>query len=487
MEEAAPSAPDLAQGLADPGTFEVRDDGLASRDPLEYPGYADALRAAAERANADESVVTGMAVIGGHRVELAVFCFAFLGGSMGEVAGERLARALERAAKRRVPFVLRTATGGARMQEGMRSLIQMPKVVAARLELGQAHEAFIAILGHPTTGGVLASLGALADITIAESDATIGFAGPRVAERFTGQPLPSDSHTAASAFRNGLVDAVVEPGLVPRAIGDILGCLAPSGRGPGAPQERQEGAAEQIDAWDAVQRARSPQRRAGRWLVAAISDSFLEVRGDRAGGDDPAVITGIARIEGRPAVGIALDPQHAPTPTGFRKARRCLELAARLDLPLVTLVDTRGADPSASSEAAGIGWEIARLFEAMLTLPVPTLAIVTGEGGSGGALAFATTDRLVAFEDSIFSVIAPEGAAEILWKDATRAPEAARTLKLTATDLRDLGIADEVEPGPMDAAALKKAVTYHLDLLMSETPRGADLVANRRRRWRKTW
>ncbi len=487
MEEAAPNAHDLAQGLADPGTFELREDGLASRDPLGYPGYADALRAAAERAGTDESVVSGIAVIGGHRVELAVFCFAFLGGSMGEVAGERLARALERAAKRRVPFVLRTATGGARMQEGMRSLIQMPKVVAARLHLAEAHEAFIAVLGHPTTGGVLASLAALADITIAESDATIGFAGPRVAQRFTGQPLPSDSHTAASAFRNGLVDAVVEPAWVPRAIGDILGCLEPSARSPRMPEKRRDASAEHVAAWDAVQRARSPERPSGRALIAAISDSFVELRGDRGGDDDPAVVTGIARIEARPVVGIALDPQHAPTPAGFRKARRCLEVAGRLDLPLVTLVDTRGADPSASSEAAGIAWEIARLFEAMLTVPVPTLAIVTGEGGSGGALAFATTDRLVAFEDSIFSVIAPEGAAEILWKDTTRAPEAARNLKLTASDLRDLGIADDVEPGPLDAASVKNAVTYHLDLLTSEPPRGAELAADRRRRWRKTW
>lgn len=487
MTEAQAHADDLARGLADPGSFELREDGLASRDPLGYPGYADQLRAATERANADESVVTGMATIGGHRVELAVFSFRFLGGSMGEVAGERLARAMERAAKRKVPFVLRTATGGARMQEGMRALIQMPKLVAARLELAEAHEAFIAVLGHPTTGGVLASLGALADVTIAEENATIGFAGPRIAERFTGKPLPKDSHTAASAFRHGLVDAVVDRTGVGNALGDVLGCLeaaAPASPRHDAPEEAT---VQQIDTWDAVQRARSPERLSGRALIAAIGDAFVELRGDRAGGDDPALVSGIARVEGRPTVVLALDPRHAPTPAGFRKARRCVAVAGRLDLPLVTLVDTRGADPSAASEADGIAWGIAQLFESMLNVPVPTLAVVTGEGGSGGALAFATTDRLVAFDDSIFSVIGPEGAAEILWKDASRAPDAARLLNLTAADLQRLGIADEVAPGPPDAAAVKRVVTYHLDVLMGETARGTELAAARRRRWRKTW
>jgi acetyl-CoA carboxylase carboxyl transferase subunit beta len=487
LEDSTPDAHDLTHGLADPGSFEPRQDGLASRDPLGYPGYAETLAGAAKRAKADESVVTGMATIGGHRVELAVFQFGFLGGSMGEVAGERLARAMDRAAKRRVPFVLRTATGGARMQEGMRSLIQMPKVVAARIELARHHEPFIAVLGQPTTGGVFASLASLADVTIAEQDATIGFAGPRVAERFTGEPLPAGSHTAASAFERGLVDAVVTPDMVVNAVGDVLGCLEPgsSRTAPTDPIDAASGG--EIDAWDAVQHARDPERPSGLRLVAGISESFVELHGDRAGADDPAVVAGIARIEGRPVVMLALDPRHSPGPTGFRKARRCVAIAERLDLPLVTLVDTRGADPSAASEGAGVAAGIAELFETMLTTEAASLAVVTGEGGSGGALAFATADLLVAFEDSIFSVIGPEGAAEILWKDASKAPEAARALKLTAGDLAELGIADAIVPGPLDAAAARSAVTYHLDLLLSDRAPGADRAARRRARWRNTW
>lgn len=488
MEGSPPQAHDHTLGLADPGSFELRDDGLSTRDPLSYEGYPEMLAKAAERARVDESVVTGMATIGGHRVELAVFRFDFLGGSMGEVAGERLARAMERAAKRRVPFVLRTATGGARMQEGMRSLIQMPKVVAARLDLADAHEPFIAVLGHPTTGGVLASLAALADVTIAEEGATVGFAGPRVAESFTGEALPPGSHTARSAFEHGLVDALVDPAAVVQAVGDVLRCLEPGGTRPEPPNDETEAiSTDAIDAWDSVRRARDPQRPHGRALLAAMSESFVELRGDRGGHDDSAVIAGIARVQDKPIMAIALDPEQSPLPAGYRKTCRCLRIAERLGLPVVTLIDTRGADPSARSEAAGIAWTIGRLFEAMLTLRVPSLAVVTGEGGSGGALAFAAADRVVAFEDSIFSVIAPEGAAEILWRDASRAPEAARALRLTASDLKELGIADEVVAAPLEAASLKKAVTYHLDLLLTERSGDADPSAERRMRWRKTW
>ncbi|MDQ3646633.1 MAG: acetyl-CoA carboxylase carboxyl transferase subunit beta, partial [Actinomycetota bacterium] len=195
------------EDIIDEGSFAILDDDLRSSDPLSFPGYRGAIETAEE--NVTESVSYGAARIDGDAVVIAGFDFRFLGGSMGEVAGERLARALERAAEDKVTFLLRTATGGARMQEGMRALVQMPKVVAARLALADARQPMIAVLGHPTTGGVLASLGALADVTVAERGATIGFAGPRVVQTFTGRPLAAGSHTAESAFDHGLVDAVV--------------------------------------------------------------------------------------------------------------------------------------------------------------------------------------------------------------------------------------------------------------------------------------
>jgi acyl-CoA carboxylase subunit beta len=466
-------------GLADPGSFQPSDGDLSSRDPLGFPGYLDALRRARVASGTDESVVAGSAEIDGHPVELASFSFDFVGGSMGEVAGERLARSMERAAERAVPFVLRTSTGGARIQEGMRSLIQMPKVVAARMSLASAHQPFIACLGHPTTGGVLASLASLADFTIAEVDATIGFAGPRVAQRVTGEPLPPNSHTAAAALENGAVDEVVPPERARDRIARALSCLAPDDveGEPSPPKEAERTGG--LDGWEKVQRARAPKR----LRPEEMFDEFVELNGDRAGGAARQLGTWLARIRGRRA--LVVDTRgHMLGPADFRKGLRCVQIAGRLGIPLVTLVDTPGADPSAAAEGQGIASLIARTTQAMLAAPTTVLALVTGEGGSGGALALATGDAVVAFENSIFSVIGPEGAAEILWKDADRAPEAARLLKVGALDLKALGIADSVVAGEPSPESIRQVVTYHLDRIGH--PSG-DPSPGRRQRWRNTW
>jgi acetyl-CoA carboxylase carboxyl transferase subunit beta len=473
---------ETAASLADPGSFRAQDLDLRTSDPLHFADYADALEQARERSGADESVVAGPATIGGIAVELASFEFAFLGGSMGEVAGERLALALERAAERDVPFVLRTSTGGARMQEGMRSLIQMPKMVAARLGLARAHQPFIAVLGHPTTGGVLASLAATADVTIAEGDATIGFAGPRVAERFTGEPLPPGSHSANYAYTHGLVDELVSPADAHAYVAAVLKVLAPDRPdevdAPPSLEQRSE-----RDAWDVVEAVRSPNRPLAVDLVRGASEFFVELRGDRMGSDDPAVLSGLARVMGRRAMVIAMDRNRDPGPDGYRKARRCVQIAGRLQIPVVTLVDMRGADPSAESEASGLAWEIAALMEALLESPTPVVSIVTGEGGSGGALAFATADELMIFSDAIFSVIAPEGAAEILWRDVTKAPQAARFLRLTADDLLEFGIADQVIRSPLSDESIRAVVAQAIDRVHSRT--SDDKGAARQERWRR--
>ena len=471
--------PGPIETLIDEGSFAPSGDELPPVDPLGFPGYGAALAEARERSGAGESVVTGSAQIGGVAAEVAAFDFSFMGGSMGGNAGELLARALERSAARGVPFVLRTATGGARMQEGMVSLVQMPRVVAARLALGAARQPFVAVLGNPTTGGVLASLAALADVTLAEAGATIGFAGPRVVESATGRRLSSESHTAESAFAAGLVDAVVSgDGAERAAVAEVLTILAtadpkrtPAPEAAGPPAER--------DPWDAVNTVRSPEWPRGPELARVTADSFFELRGDRAGGDDPACRAGLATIAGGRALVLALDRGLSPGPRAYRKAIRCLRIAGRLGVPVVTLVDTPGADPSEESEAAGIAWAIAELFEAMLSAPVPIVSVLTGEGGSGGALAFAAADVLLAYEDAVFAVIAPELAATILWRDAGRAAEAARLLQLGATRLRSLGICDEILPGRPGAESLRAHLAYHLGRLANGSPDEA-----RRNRWR---
>ena len=472
------TASQAIETLIDEGSFEACNDALPAADPLSFPGYAESLEAARARSGSDESVVTGAASIGGTPVEVASFDFSFLGGSMGSRTGELLARAMERSVRRGVPFVARIATGGARMQEGMASLVQMPKVVAARLELAAARRPFVAVLGRPTTGGVLASLAALADVTIAEAGATVGFAGPRVVESATGRRLSPESHTAASAFTAGLVDAVVERADVRATVAGALSILtAPPPRAEAEPGPRV--APNERDPWEAVNTVRAPGWPRGPELARALADSFFELRGDRAGGDDRGCVAYLATVGGHRALVLALDHDVSPGPRAYRKAIRCLRIATRLGLPVVTLVDTAGADPSESSEAGGIAWAIAELFEAMLAAPVPVVSVVTGEGGSGGALAFAAADVMLAYEDAVFEVIAPELAASILWRDTARAAEAAQLLRIGSASLKDLGICDEVLPGRPDARSLATVVAYHLGRLANGSPGGA-----RRDRWR---
>lgn len=467
-----------ADNFVDPGSFRPVSDALASTDPLDFPSYKETLENAEAGSGSDESVVAGAATVNGNDVELAQFSFRFIGGSMGEVAGERLARALERAAERRAPFVLYTATGGARMQEGMAALVQMTKVVAGRERLARAHVPLIAVLGNPTTGGVLASLAALADITVAETGATIGFAGPRVAEQFLGRPLAGTSHTAEIARSSGLVDDLVEPGDVRAFLAHALDVLAPDAPENLEPPPLLPEVEDFPDAWEVVRRARAEDRPRAPELLSSMLDSFVALRGDRSGRDDAALGAALARMGGRKLVVLALDRAHPPGPGAYRKGRRCIEIAERLRLPVVTIVDTPGANPSEGSETGGIAWEIAKLLEAMLAATVPTVSVLTGEGGSGGALAFATADVVLAYENSFFSVIGPEAAAAILWRDATRAAEAARALRVSAHDLVRMGIADALVAEPLSADSLRRVVAYHLARLEKADPEA------RRRRWR---
>lgn len=467
--------------LVDEDSWQPVADALSTSDPLAWPGYPEAVARARSRSGVDESVVAGPARIGGIEVEVAAFDFSFLGGSNGEVAGERIAHALERATERETPFVLRTETGGSRMQEGMRSLVQMPRLVAARIAFERAAQPFIAVLGDPTTGGPFASIASLGDVTIAESDALIGFAGPRLVEAFTGRRVIG-SHSAQSALAAGLVDAVVPAAEVGRTIAHVLGVLVPddpaAAKAP-APVDPTD----EVRGRDAVRSARSDDRPTGPQLLGNALDAHALLQGDRAGREDPAVAVALGRIAGRRVLMTALDRTMSPGPAAYRKTRRALAIAERLRLPVVTLIDTPGANPSEASESSGIASEIARLFTDLLRVNVPVLSVVTGEGGSGGALAFATGDRLLAYAGSIFSVVGPESAAEILWRNPARAGEAADLLKLTAFDLVRLGIADDVVAEPLTPESLRRVVAYHLEPMCAQWERGDDLSSARIKRW----
>jgi len=437
------------------------DTELRSGDPLRFPGYGATLRDAT-----GESVRTGLIEMAGVRCAVIEVRFEHFGGSMGTVAGEKVVRAFTRATDQRLPVLGVIASGGARMQEGMLSLVQMARTTSALSRHAAAGLLSLGVFRSPTTGGVFASWGSLLDIRVAEPGATIGFGGPRVVAQVTGSLPPATSHRAESAYRAGLVDAILPPEQQPLWVAAALGGACrplelPAGR-PGIPTLRRSVPS---SAWEVVSQVRDPGRPSGLEWAAALCSSWVELHGS-----DPVIRAGLAVIGGRRVV-VVLTDRHAegrlgrPTPAGFRLAQRAFRLADRLGLPVVTLVDTPGAEPGPEAEADGVAGEIARTLQAMAQLRTPSVCLCVGEGGSGGAMALAHTDRLLQLEGAIFSVITPEGASVILWRDASRAPEAAYLLRLTATDLRELDLVDDVLPdgGPTAVDRARSAIVHALD------------------------
>ena len=467
-----PSQPDRSWPHPIRAEWDAR---LVAGNPLGFPGYDEA-RARAGMDEGAEAVRTGVAsAVGpGGPVEYAVIegRFEVLGGSMGAAAGEKVVRAYRRARDLGLPVVVLTGSGGARIQEGMVSLIQMARTAGAARAHASAGLLSLAVYRHPTTGGVYASYASLVDVRAGEPGATIGFAGPRVAEAVTGRPLPEDSHTAESAYRAGLLDALAardqQPGWIEAALGVralplLLGDGRPLVPGAAPPGRDGLGSAGPLpgDAWSQVEWARSPTRPTGLDWAALLCDSWVELRSA-----DPVTRAALATVEGRRMVVVATDRHAAgsggrPGPEGYRLAQRAILLAGRIGLPVLSLVDTPGAEPGPDAEAGGVAAEIARTLAAMSELPTTSVAVDVGEGGSGGALALANADRLLLLEHAVFSVIGPEAAATIVWRDAGRAAEAAGALRLTSAELLSLGIIDGVLAE--DVASVKRGVLEALD------------------------
>ncbi|HET7091907.1 MAG TPA: carboxyl transferase domain-containing protein, partial [Thermomicrobiales bacterium] len=453
--------------LVDAASFHETDALLGSADPLGFHGdraYVEQLADARRRTGEADAIVTGDGAIGGHPVVVVALDFSFLGGSMGVVVGEKIVRAAERARKERRPLITIAASGGARMQEGMLSLLQMAKTAAAMERLRSAGVLHVAILTNPTTGGVYASFASLADVIVAEPAALIGFAGPRVAEQAIGRKMPPGSHSAEAHLRAGAIDAVVDRRHHRSDLTRLLDIVGTKKSGERPIREAPAAGIEaNPDPWDTVQAARDPERPTARAYIDRMFESFVELHGDRLAGDDPSVIVGLGLLEGRAVGVIGLDRSPFgvadqtmaghPLPEGYRKAARLLRLAERLQAPVISLIDTPGAWPGIEAEQRGLANALAESLALMAKIDVPTIAAVVGEGGSGGALALAAADLVLMQQNAIYSVISPEGAATILYRDSERAPEIARALRLTAADLRELGIVDAIVPEPAGGSA----------------------------------
>jgi acetyl-CoA carboxylase alpha subunit len=443
----SPLSRPVPDGLLHPLEIEW-DTDLRSDDPLRWPGYADALADAHD----GDSVLTGRCATGGARYVVIAGRFDVLGGSMGAVHGERVVRAFRRATLERLPVVVIANSGGARLQEGMVALAQLARTSGAARAHSRAGLLSIGILRAPTMGGVFASYGSLVDLTAAEPGATIGFAGPRVVEVVTGRPVPAESHNAESAYGAGVVDALVarhdQPGWVDVALG------VEDQRLPGRPLPAASGLLPE-GGWNDVLRARARSRPAGIDHAARLCDSWVELHGT-----DPTMRAGLARIGSMRVVVIAHDRYSGigrQGPAAFRLAQRAIGLAERLRIPLLSFVDTQGAEPGPAAEAGGIAREIALTLAAFAEATIPTVSVCVGEGGSGGAFATAATDVMLMLEHSVFSVISPEGAATILARDPSQAEQFADRLKLGSSDLVALGIADAVV-SEADTSLVDKAI-----------------------------
>ncbi|MCX4587234.1 carboxyl transferase domain-containing protein [Streptomyces sp. NBC_01481] len=417
-------------------------DGTSAPDgPIAWQGYDEQHARAALRTGENESVACGTGTVGETEVVLISFEFGFLGGSLGEHTGDRLEAAYTHARERRLPVVSLIATGGSRMQEGMRALVQLQRVARQSTLTRAAGLPQIAVVRDPSTGGGWATLGAGADVVMALPGAQIGFAGSRV------RPADADpaAYTAEAQLAAGHVDAVVRQEELREKLGRWLTVLTAPSDAPARPPRALGRAELPATGWEAVQNARS----ADRPRAAAYLDAYFETRetisGDRCGGVDPGMLCGFGLREGR-AIAYAAQCGTATLPAGYRTAARLIRLAGRLGVPVLTLIDTPGAANDAAAEHAGAGPAIADAFAAVAAARVPVTTLVIGEGGSGGALALASPGNTWATPDSYFSVIAPELAAAILKRGPDQARATAEQLRLRPQDLVDLGIARGIVP-----------------------------------------
>ena len=491
----------------DEDSFEEWEKDMEFVNPLEFKGYEEKVKSLKEKTGLSEAVVTGKASIEGNPAVIAVCDGRFLMASMGQVVGEKITRAVERATKEQLPVIIFACSGGARMQEGIVSLMQMAKTAAALKQHSDAGLLYVSVLTDPTTGGVTASFAMLGDVILAEPKALIGFAGPRVIEQTIGEKLPKGFQRSEFLLEHGFIDRIVERKETRTVLGNILQmhhtAQNPVIQKPVQTVEKEQQSVQEKDAWERVTISRKNDRPVGQDYIRTLFSDFLEFHGDRCYGDDPAIIGGIARFAGIPVTVIAQAKGKStkenvahhfgmPSPEGYRKALRLMKQAEKFKRPILLFVDTPGAFCGIEAEERGQGEAIARNLFEMSSMKVPVLSVVIGEGGSGGALALAVADEVWMLENAIYSVLSPEGFASILWKDSKRASEAAEVMKLTAADLKKLGVIEAVIAEPevyteetMQSVVfvLQKKITEFLDTHCNFSPE--ELAVQRYERFRK--
>lgn len=471
------SALEVVDGALDPGGLTRWDEHARQPfldDPARTPWLGDAdreaydaqLARATRRSGVDEAVVTGEGRIDGRPVAIVACEFGFLAGSIGVAAAGRIVRAVERATREGLPLLATTASGGTRMQEGTPAFLGMVPITDAIARHKRAGLPYLSYLRHPTTGGVLASWGSLAHVTVAEPGALVGFLGPRVYEVLHGETFPEGVQVAENLLRRGLIDAVAAPPQLRALAGRALTLLTPARRpdlggmptavapavdarwGPEPPD---------VPAWDSIRASRRERRPGIRRFLRTVAEDVVPLSGSGQGEVDPGLLVALARIGGASCVVLGQDrraqsPDSPMGPHALREARRGIRIAGDLRLPLLTVIDTPGAALSREAEEGGMAHQIARCLADLVSTPTPTVSVLLGQGTGGGALALVPADRVIAAQHAWLSPLPPEGAAAIVHRDAARAPELAATQGVRSLDLVRAGIVDHVVLEHDDAA-----------------------------------
>lgn len=462
--------------LADKNSFREWDADMKLSNPLNDSEYEKKSIETYAKHKLNDAIITGEMNIEGIHTAIGVMDSRFMMASMGRVVGEKVTRLFEKATKKKLPVILFCCSGGARMQEGIIALMQMEKTAASVRRHSDTGCLYVSVLTNPTMGGVTASFATLADIILAEKGAVIGFAGARVIEQNTGQKLPEGFQTSEFQKTHGFVDAVVEREALKKDLVHILKLHTVSKKKiEKLPKTKintvyVQKKMEQRTAWDKVILARSKERPTSMDYISWLFDSYYELYGDRISGDDHAVVGGIATFKGYPVTVIGHQKGKnsmedaiyrnwgMPAPQGYRKVLRLIKQAEKFRRPVVFFVDTIGAACGKEAEEGGQGIAIANLLQELSVLKTPILSIIIGEGGSGGALAFGIGNEVWMLENAIYSILTPEGYASILWRDNSKAPEAARLMKLEANDLYKMGMIDRIihEKEPVIKNDMKK-------------------------------
>ncbi|MQG53970.1 MAG: acetyl-CoA carboxylase carboxyl transferase subunit beta [SAR202 cluster bacterium] len=447
--------------LADKGTFKESYKYVSSMDPLSFSRrsrYRKFLAQDQSRTGLTEAAVTGRCRIGDIETVMIVLDFGFMGGTMGSVVGEKVSMAFENAARRGIPAVAVVSGGGARIQEGVLSLMQMAKTVTAANRLRDEEVPFIVVLANPSTGQAYASFANLADVILAEPGSLIGLSPLRTLQEMSKMPLPLDAHTAEAHVGHGLLDNVVDRENLQPRIASLLQILTAHKQGSSNHKnllKAEPVESDEVEPWEAVTAARNSERPQANIYFRSMLDPFIELRGDRLNSDDRSIVAGLGFMDGQPVA--VIGQQRRPLvegdryhvfPDGLRKAQRVIDLASRFKLPLVTLIDTQGADPGLEAEEQGIGNAIAKTLSSMLTVSTPMVSVVIGESGSEGALALSLSDRILIQQYAVYSPMSVNHSLGAAHHDHMLDREAAEALMLTAHDCLELGIADEIVPEP---------------------------------------